>query len=127
MKTDRITKFLMLLIAAGLWANVMYRPAAIAQSKDKDTAQAEVRAHKFVLVDENDKQRAVISTDKANPLIALYDQNQKIRVGLNAHKDGPGLLMYDAEGKQQMAVFADKNGPGIIITDEKGKIQFNAP
>ena len=60
----------------------------------------EVRARRFVLVDENGKTRATLNVDKAGPGLNLYDENEKIRASLSVMKGGPCLCLYDKLGKR---------------------------
>jgi len=59
----------------------------------------EIRANKFVLVDENGKPRAELAMDKGRPLLVLWDENGKPRAGLVVTKLGPSLELNDENGK----------------------------
>ena len=59
----------------------------------------EVRANKFVVVDENGKTRAVLVAGKDGVGLALNDENGKVRAELPVFKDGPALSLKDEKGK----------------------------
>jgi len=59
----------------------------------------EVRARRFVLVDEAGRVRADLTAHKTGPELDFYDQNGKGRAALGVTKDGPGLLLLDENGK----------------------------
>jgi len=154
MKTDRVTKLLLLVIAAGLWtiAASLSRPVANAQAKD--AAQSEIRARKIVLVDENGKTRISLNTSKndvsgivindakenarivigtdsddGSPRLHMMDEKQNLRAILYTYKGGSaGLTLVDDEGNIRAMFSEDKAGSSALrLIDPKGKTLFNAP
>lgn len=126
MKTDRTTKILLLFVGAGLWAiaAAISRPAANAQAKD--SAMAEVRARKFVLVDLNGKTRAFMDTSKDEISgLHLTDEKGNTRALLGTDSDGtPRYHMFDDKGRLRLIVFTYKNGSsGLTLLDDTGNIR----
>ena len=77
----------------------------------------EVRARRFVLVDENGKTRATLNVDKAGPGLNLYDENEKIRASLSVMKGGPCLCLYDKLGKRDAPCWAwTRTGRGWLTS-----------
>ena len=69
--------------------------------QQKLSAVNEVRAKKFVLVDENGKTRALLALITDGPALVLFDENGEIRADLavSMSKAGPALLgLYDTNG-----------------------------
>jgi len=58
-----------------------------------------VRAHSFVLLDENGKVRAMLAVAKDGPGLRLSDENGKLRASLGVTEDGPGLHLLDENGR----------------------------
>jgi hypothetical protein len=81
----------------------------------------EVRAKKFVLVDDTGKTRAVLDVDKSEPGLTLLDAAGKPRAGLRVSAAGPSLDLYDAAGKPRAGLFVVAGGPVLTLADAAGK------
>jgi hypothetical protein len=76
----------------------------------------------LTLLDEKGKPRAMLATGKNTSTLALNDENGKIRAAMGVASDGPGLTLFDENGKGRGAkLSAEKGGTGLILIDEKGK------
>ena len=111
--------------------------------------QNEVRASRFLLVDENGKGRAAFwlkdgvpaldlcdengavrgsfAVSKEGPHLYLFDQTGKHRGDFSVSKDGPLLALYDETGKSRVQFTVSKDGPGLAMYDENAKPLFFAP
>lgn len=77
-----------------------------ALERARDATNAELRAQRFVLVDENGKPRAALGFCKAGPMLGLYEENGMLRASLGLDKNyGPSLLLEGRE--RQDACFAE--------------------
>ena len=109
----------------------------------------EIRARKFVLVDENDKARAWLAVSNNNqpnlllfgnngqlrvelnldnnddPWLALYGKYGMARTSLGIFKDNPRLGQYDKNGKPRVSVYISNNKSGITFYDRNGKITWS--
>jgi len=81
----------------------------------------EIRANKFVLEDENGKERASLSVHQDGPRLTLMDDNGKPRVSLLVLKGAPGLMLYDENGQTCAALSVLGRAPGLRLYDESGK------
>lgn len=65
----------------------------------------EIRAEKFVLVDDNGKERASLVTDDAGSVyLVMFDAAGKNRLNLSVTAAGPSLALYDASGQARTVV-----------------------
>ena len=111
----------------------------------------EIRANKFVLEDENGKDRAVLSNvensgprlmmfnEKGGPRaglvllggrgsnLTLIDENRRPRAGLSVDKGEPRVWLRDKNGKPRAALTVTKDGPALSLSDENGKVIWRAP
>jgi hypothetical protein len=102
-----------------------------------------VRAHQFVLADQNGKDRASIVTDGAGSVfLIMFDRNGKPRADLSVGNFGPSLTFLDPSG-QARAVFGStmlvsshvsENGvvertpaSSIVLFDKNGKLIWRQP
>ena len=83
----------------------------------------EVRAKKFVLVDDKGTTRAVLGALKDGSALALQDENGNIRAALSAFKDEPGLMLVGENGKIRAMLDGYKDGSGLRLRDENGNIR----
>jgi hypothetical protein len=93
-------------------------PTALAQAGGPVN---EVRASRFVLVDENGKIRAKLFVNKNGPVLDMLDENGKSRIGLTTNEDGPWLGLFDEDGKLRARLGVTKVGPWLGLFDEDGK------
>ncbi len=112
--------------------------------------QEEVRARRFVLVNEkgismgvfdtfggqpclmlhgeNKKVRAIFGLDKdAQPGVALFDKNGKIRAQFDIEGNEPRVVLFDENGKIRARFGTEGNEPGLVLLDKDGKATFQVP
>jgi hypothetical protein len=77
--------------------------------------------------DENGKKRVVLGMVKGVPALMLYDENGEYRAGLLVHKDKPSLTLYDENGEYRAVLQVEKNGPTLGLFDENSKVIWHAP
>lgn len=118
----------------GAVSNLLFRDApALAAGTP---VQQEVRAKKFVLVDEAGKERAALDLSWRNPVLWLYDEAGEMRTALNSmglsfHSEAGkirtilnstmGLSLHDEAGKMQVALAVNAGEPSLGLYDEAGK------
>jgi hypothetical protein len=96
-------------------------PRAMAQAPG--TAK-EIRANKFVLVDQNGKTRASLEINELGPTLALKDGKGKDRVLLSVWKESsPCLHLIDDNGIYRVSLSAAA-GSDLILRDEKSYPSF---
>jgi hypothetical protein len=106
-------------LALGVWILAgTFGPTMAAAPGGAGTVK-EIRANRFVIEDENGKTRAVLTTTKDGPMLALFDTNGKLRARLTASNDEPKLVMFDENGKGRAMLHLFKNEPALSLLDEK--------
>ena len=71
----------------------------------------EVKARKFILVDDDGKGRASLYMSEDGAGLSLLDANGMTRVLLVASENGPGLFMFSESGKPSVNLTTRKNAP----------------
>lgn len=105
--------------------------------------EEQVRAHQFILVDGNGKERASLVADAAGSVfLVLFDKNEKSRLSLSVSNDGPSLVLHDLDGKPRailgstslVASHVSEKGimertpaSSIVLFDRTGKLLFRTP
>lgn len=113
------------------------------QPQPSPPVEAQVRAHQFVLVDENGKERASLVADRAGSVfLVLFDRNEKSRADLSVTPDGPSLVFYDPTGQARtvigstthVASHVNEKGiterapaSSIVLLDRTGKLRWRMP
>jgi hypothetical protein len=103
----------------------------------------EVRSQHFVLMDENGKERASLSADRAGSVfLVMFDAGGKNRVNLSLTPQGPSLAFYDPSGQARtilgststVASRISENGiverapaSSIVLFDKNGRLLSRAP
>jgi len=126
-------------LALGVWILAGTLEPRMAGAEGGAAAVNEVRAKKFVLVDDAGKVHAglaptkdgagLILFDEAGKTramlsvgaLGLYDAEGKTRVMLSVGADGPALGLFDAAGKTRAGLSVGAHGPGLVMADENGK------
>ena len=84
----------------------------------------EIRASSFVLLDENNKTRAVLGFERAGGAsLRFIDVNGKIRVGISEGEAGAGLAVLDKSGMVRVEIWADDE-PRLALSDGTSKPRF---
>jgi len=81
----------------------------------------EIRANRFIVEDENGKNRAALTAGKDGSMLAMYDENSKNRACLRMVEDGPMLGLYAKNGKGAVGLSVLKDLPDVALLDENGK------
>ena len=82
----------------------------------------EVRAKRFVLVDQKETPIGAFGVFNGQLSLVLHDQNKKIRAMLVVDTDGqPALVLIDANGKIRAQFDVENNEPRIRLLDANGK------
>ena len=89
----------------------------------------EIRASRFVLEDENGKDRAALEAAKAwfGSRLAMFDENGKDRAVLGMTENGSRLTLFDESGKVRAVLGMTELGPWLHLFDENGKLFWSAP
>jgi hypothetical protein len=96
----------------------------VPKSKRKSVADVVV-ARQFVLVDENDRERAslVFLGDSQNELVALQlcDGEQRPQIALQVDQKGnPGVLFFSAENVPVITLTVNEQASGVCVSDASG-------
>lgn len=95
------------------------RTQAVAQSSGRKKVADEIRARRFVLLDENGKTRGLWKVLKEGPQLILFDEKGKGRAALAVSKAGPGLTLADEKGEPRIAMGLHKGVPRIVLADDQ--------
>ena len=102
----------------------------------------EIRANRFVVVDENGEERATLGMVGGGPLLRLFDEKGRARAILSESKEtepivlggavrllagGTTLSLHDDTGRGRLMLTLRKDGPGLSLADENGKVIWSAP
>lgn len=134
---------------AGL-AAIVGAVVLVASGADVVGVSKEVQAHKFTLLDQDKKRRAVLEVwpngttflglfDKENlcvafevppdgdPGVHLYDRDGKHRLGFGIDQGAPGLGLFDPDGKHRIGLTTSVDGvtSALVLTDEKGRYRVD--
>ena len=96
--------------------------------RGKAAIQEEVRAKKFVLVNEQGTRMGTFGPFNDQPGLVLHDQDNKVRAVLALDKNGePGLVLYDENQKPRAQVIMRRGEPKLVLFGENRKPTFRAP
>lgn len=117
-----------LLLLSILWLGWCMKtsPPVQAQSGIPD----EIRAKRFVVVDDEGSDRAMLETlQDGSTRLRLLDAQDKPRAELHVLTDGtPALGLLDAQRKTRIALGTRTDGSwGIVVNDSKGRVLFSEP
>lgn len=105
MKTDLMTKGLLVFVGSGMWALAVTHwqvPVATAQSPAAAPgAQDVVRAQRLVIVDANGKVRASLGSESYGYGLTFNDEKGKTRAALYQGQYGSGLSLHDENGRER--------------------------
>ena len=101
------------------------RPADV---QGKITVQEEVRARKFVVVNEKGLPVGTFGVIEGQVSLGLFDQNKKVRLVLALDQHGqPGVALADENERIRAQFDLEENEPRLVLLDENGKAIFEAP
>ena len=91
----------------------------------KAVIQEEVRAKRFVLVNEKGATLGAFGMFDGQLNLMLLDQNEQVRVAFALGRDGqPGFVLLDENGRIRAQFDLEENEPRLMLLDEKGKATF---
>jgi hypothetical protein len=131
-------------VCAIVWSLTTTTGSAQAQC----TSGKVIRANKFIVEDENGKNRAILCADtegaglwlsdengkycaelialkNGSSRLSLSDKNGKALTELLARKDGTELWLKDDFGIPRAVLAATKDGSGLVLLDKYGKVTRN--
>ena len=94
---------------------------------DAGNVPEEIRAKKFIVVDEKGKSRGGLGVSSDGPGLFLHDENGRIRAGLSASSAGPGLGLHDENEKLRALLSVTSEVTGLGLYDKNGKELFRDP
>lgn len=125
MKTDRITKILLLVIAGGLWMNIFVR--GIGQVDAQATTKPSViKARRIELinskgtVDATGKMKAVIGTTVDGVFMSFNDADGNPRAIISVAHGGESLTFADTKNNPTTVLSSTKSGGSLGFNDAKG-------
>ena len=92
------------LVVSGLCIAWVVGGAVIAAQARQEVA-AEIRASRFVLVDDADRVRAELGVDQVGAGLNIYDEAGTLRVALTGSQVSAGLNLYDHLGTTESSPF----------------------
>ena len=81
----------------------------------------EVRAKKFVVVDEQGKEAAHLSSGPFGGILNIHNRGGNTVVVAGAAEKGGKLLMADDQGNQFVKVTVEETGGQLLVQDQKGQ------
>ncbi|MFH1023792.1 MAG: hypothetical protein V1809_10450 [Planctomycetota bacterium] len=99
------------------------RPSTAQAAEGDGKVEKVIRANKFVVEDENGKDRVMLGVIKGGPRLCLLDENSEPRAMLFINKVGSGLTLSDENDKERVRIIAIKDGSELLLVDENGKIR----
>ncbi|MBX7167795.1 MAG: hypothetical protein K1X74_15795 [Pirellulales bacterium] len=124
----RLLVGLLLLGLLGSWA---LQAAWIYRTKLRErTSQAIpefVQARRFILVDPQGEETAVLGNTDQGPFLELNDQHGRRRAVLDVRSTGPGLTLNDARGTVRALLAVETGGPFLGLADDQGNDLYKAP
>jgi len=85
----------------------------------------EVRTRTLVIVDDEGRKRAVLSSDKDGVTLSLADEAGTWRVVLGTSEEGGSLTLQDRIGKTRARLGALSSKAGLDLLDQAAKVQVN--
>ncbi len=128
-KAKRWIRQLLVAGAVGLTCAVILAAASASMpeafAQEQPPVAEVVQARKFVVLDENGRERAVLGVTPAGPCLTLSDENGQTRTALGFLRINtePGLILYDENGKSHLWLGARPFGPQLLLFNKTGKPQ----
>ena len=99
-----------------------------APGRKRVAVQVEVRARKFVLVNEQGMAVGAFGVVDGQLLLMLRDQDKNVRAIFVVDQEGqPRIVFRDENGRPRAQFDIEENESRLMLLDENGKITFKAP
>jgi hypothetical protein len=86
------------------------------------TIHPEITAHKFTLVDEQGRRRAVLDFSEGEPRLAFVDENGVPRVGVGFSAGEPKVVLFDEKQTLRARLVVRSEGAVLELFDGEGKL-----
>ena len=101
------------------------RPPSV---QEKAAIQEEVRAKRFVLVNDHGTPLGAFGVIDGQLSLKLFDQNKKVRLVLALDPNGqPGVVLADENERIRAQFDLEENKPRLMMLDENGKVMAQVP
>jgi hypothetical protein len=122
MKTDWITKCLLVVAGSGIWALALHNSTPV--SAQTPAAADNITAHEFTLVNDQGNPVAVLAyAPNKGPVLVMSDDNRTPQVALgyaSGDKNGPYLTMFAPNGRRTVNIYSNSHLQEIDIHDPMG-------
>jgi hypothetical protein len=106
---------------AGMLLLLLLGSVTLVAAQERGKVQT-IEAERFVLKDANGRMRADLGMDKNGGVrFVLYDENEKQRLNAASFNEGPGLALFDENGAVRFSVSQSNRGPSLVFNDENQK------
>ena len=106
---------------AGMLLLLLLGSVTLVAAQERGKGQT-IEAERFVLKDANGRMRADLGMDKNGGVrFVLYDENEKQRLNAASFNEGPGLALFDENGAVRFSVSQSNRGPSLVFNDENQK------
>ena len=96
-------------------------------AQDEPVAAQVVRARRFVVIDEDGTERAVIAANGKRSWLELFDDRGTKRATLTVDTEvpelSPALRLYNELGKDQVSLVAGNSSGGLWVDDTRGQLR----
>ena len=110
-------------LLGGMISGRLLTAKAATETKAEEQDKKVVTAEKFVVVDKNGKERAVLDVSEGRSGLWIYDENGKPRVVLGGIQEGGGLGLSDKNGKLRISLVEGTGRGGLYVTDKNEKLR----
>jgi len=126
-RTARL-RLLAVLVTIGASVMAVGFMAACQSSAQAASVAQTIYAKRFVVMDEQGRERGVLTVGRMGPELKLYDQNGKVRIGLGAAAVTAGLSLCDQNAQIRADLRVDKkNGGKLVVRDVQGGVLWKTP
>ena len=96
--------------------------------QEKAAIQEEVRAKRFVLVNDHGTPLGAFGVIDGQLSLKLFDHNKKVRLVLALDPNGqPGVVLADENERIRAQFDLEENKPRLMMLDENGKVMAQVP
>lgn len=95
-----------------LWV-VFGSPVSVARAQEEGADKTVIRAHEFVLVEEQGETRAILGLSEFGPTLEMYNEQGEPRVTLDSSEFRTRLALYDKWGERGAVLYAGIGESGL--------------